>query len=234
MIVKRINVQKEYLFFVQYDINIIVHHEMTERAANGRIHTTEWEDVQYQFGNKVGQYICKEADILQQRKNDEKPDDYATFQPFLEKIQDTFSVASGSDDDELAMLRKERLQTLRSSQKPRKNIIETSYEKYIENVTERSLKQGVLLVIYDPSISHCQKLLYILDRVDNKELNSVAVVAISTAEARLQIEEHELPCVVLYWQGTVVRTLHGSSVWGGDDMDEHKVLLQLKQMPFVR
>src|SRR3989338_7865747 len=43
---------------------------MAERTADNRIRTTEWEEIQYKHGNKVGQYERREMEIVAQKLAD--------------------------------------------------------------------------------------------------------------------------------------------------------------------
>ena len=62
---------------------------MVERTAEGRIRTTEWEDIQYKHGNCVGQYRDKELEIMLQKLKDQNPDLHLeAYDPTAEKVRD--------------------------------------------------------------------------------------------------------------------------------------------------
>lgn len=62
---------------------------MVERTADGRLRTTEWEDIQYKHGNRVGQYRDREIDIVAQKLADANPDaQLESYDPIRERVQE--------------------------------------------------------------------------------------------------------------------------------------------------
>lgn len=77
---------------------------MVERTADGRIRTTEWEDIQYKHGNRVGQYRDREIDIVAQKLADGQIDSQLrTYDPLTEKVAEKVrrgGYGNPDDDDE--------------------------------------------------------------------------------------------------------------------------------------
>eukprot|EP00758_Cryptobia_borreli_P015977 Tbor_TRINITY_DN6068_c2_g1::TRINITY_DN6068_c2_g1_i1::g.10712::m.10712 len=62
---------------------------MVERTADGRIRTSEWEDIQYKHGNRVGKYRDNEMQLLAQRISDANPNvELKPYDPNEEKVRD--------------------------------------------------------------------------------------------------------------------------------------------------
>ncbi|KNH09433.1 hypothetical protein XU18_0118 [Perkinsela sp. CCAP 1560/4] len=192
---------------------------MIERTAEGRINTTDWEDVQYRFGNKVGAYVHRESEILDQQEREKAPDTFPVYDPMMEKRAD-----SEGSDTELENIRAQIRRDLIASRKPHAHIEKTDYAHYWKAVTEQSMQRNVLLVIYEEHIGECTKLLNILNELAKNELKTISIVCIRADEARVCMEPSHLPCVVIYSMGAVVHTWYGSAIWGGKSMDENRVL----------
>ena len=126
---------------------------MVERSADGRIRTTEWEDIQYKHGNKVGKYQTLEAEIIAQKLMDSHPNVLLkAYDPIAEKVEDKaarggFDVdhggniddVSSDDDDALAVLRKRRLQEMKTqAAKSHGALRHIAGSEYVAEITEGS------------------------------------------------------------------------------------------------
>ncbi|MDP2060264.1 MAG: hypothetical protein Q8J97_11025, partial [Flavobacteriaceae bacterium] len=81
---------------------------MVERSADERIRTTEWEDIQYKHGNKVGKYIDGEFQIIAQRIADANPNlQLRAYDAQEERVRDKlarggYDVEEGTTIEDLA------------------------------------------------------------------------------------------------------------------------------------
>lgn len=71
-----------------------------ERSADNRIRTTEWEDIQYKHGNRVGKYQTQELEILTQRLADKHQNaGLRSYDPQQERLSARYEQLSDEDDD---------------------------------------------------------------------------------------------------------------------------------------
>ncbi len=77
---------------------------MCERTADHRIRTTEWEEIQYKHGNKIGQYEHRELEIVAQKLADRHADaPLVTHDAVRERArerQERNYVSARNDDDD--------------------------------------------------------------------------------------------------------------------------------------
>ena len=195
---------------------------MSERFADGRIITTDWEDVQYRFGNKVGQYVDHTGAILKQKESN----DAENFAVFHRKS----SLYDLSSDEELTEIRNKRKATLASRAPKFLHISETTYDDYIQNVTERSAQQQVLLIVYKFENTDCMHLMQILDAIAEDYMENTNLVRILLDNSGLQLSDTQLPCVVHYVNRAVVDTYFGNQTWGGSAISRKSVLCQCERI----
>mmetsp|Transcript_10270 Transcript_10270/g.15447 ORF Transcript_10270/g.15447 Transcript_10270/m.15447 type:complete len:211 (-) Transcript_10270:34-666(-) len=204
---------------------------MTERTADARIHTTDWEDVQYRFGNKVGQYVNREEEILKQKAKE--TESFPVYESTTENIGGSPKDADSSSD-ELELIRERMRKSRKVSRWSHNHIEETNFANYTRAVTDKSKLRNVLLVIYDNQESGGMKFLDILESLASEELYMMSIVSITAQEARMSLLPVHLPCVVFYSKGKVVHTTYGTTQWGGECMDESTVLEYVTREGFRR
>lgn len=188
-----------------------------ERSADNRIRTTEWEDVQYKYGNRVGKYETHELEILAQKIADKNQDTCLTaYDPHAEKVADKLErggyecdnaasadVAAIEDpddeDDALAAFRRRRLLELQQQQaKERFGVLRhIPGADYVAEVTEGSAACWVVAVLIKPGHSDCEALLTVLRTVAQRQ-RTVKFVSMISTEAIPNFPDRHLPCVLLY------------------------------------
>jgi hypothetical protein len=206
---------------------------MVERTADGRIRTTEWEDVQYKHGNKVGQYTTNEMEILAQRLVAANPNlQLQAYDPVAEKVcdkqdrggydaTDPTDPESGSpdggaddDDDVLAAFRRRRLAEMQREQQTHVFGLVKRIDgaDYVREITEASASCWVVGVMMADGHGDCDLLLKVLASVAqrNREVKFVSLVA---RQAIPNFPEKHLPCVLLYHKGDMKAQLTGAEHW---------------------
>jgi hypothetical protein len=207
---------------------------MVERTADGRIRTTEWEDIQYKHGNKVGQYETREMEILAQRIVASNPNlQLQAYDPVAEKVQDKRdrggydgpdptdpdSAGAGEacdddDDDVLAAYRQRRLAELQRQEQTHVfgAVKAISGSDYVREITEASSSCWVVGVMMADGHADCDLLLNVLAKVAqrNRDVKFVSLVA---KQAVPNFPDKHLPCVLLYHKGDMKAQLTGPEHW---------------------
>ncbi|KAG5477671.1 hypothetical protein LSCM1_04964 [Leishmania martiniquensis] len=204
-----------------------------ERTADRRIHTTEWEDIQYRFGNRVGKYATHEGEILAQSIADNNQNACLTaYNTHAEKVaaklerggyecgegrgEDSTGLLVDSDDedDALAAIRRKRLMDLqRQRAMERFGVLRhIPGADYVAEVTEASSTCWVVAALMKPGHSDCESLLTVLRTMAQRH-RSVKFVWMVSTEAVPNFPDGHLPCVLLYRDREVKKQLTGLAVW---------------------
>ncbi|KPA79010.1 hypothetical protein ABB37_05552 [Leptomonas pyrrhocoris] len=188
-----------------------------ERTADNRIHTTEWEDVQYKYGNRVGKYETHELEILAQKIADKNQNTcLVAYDPHAEKVADKLErggydceEGSGKDvaavedsddeDDALAAIRRRRILELqRQKAADRFGVLRhIPGADYVTEVTEASATCWVVAVLIRPGNSDCEALLAVLRTVAQRH-KALKFVSMISTDAIPNFPDRHLPCVLLY------------------------------------
>ncbi|CCW62469.1 unnamed protein product [Phytomonas sp. EM1] len=202
-----------------------------EREAAGRIRTTEWEEIQYKYGNKVGKYQTHELEILAQKIAEKNEDTcLRSYNPYEEKLEDKLNqrfggekghddevpnIGSSDDDDEvLCEIRQRRMAELKKQfQTECFGILRhISGADYVKEITDSSDKNWVVAALIKPGHSDCESLLNVLRTVAQRNRDTKFVSMIST-EAIPNFPEKHLPCVLLYKNKCVKKQITGLEAW---------------------
>jgi len=207
---------------------------MSTRTAEGRIRTTEWEDVQYKFGNAVGQYFdeAQERKILEQKAREANPaNPCPVFNPLAEKAEarDEAQNSDDEDDDALAAFRKQRRAEIESTSKtPQFGVVKhISAESYVAEVTEASLRSWVILLMMELKHTKCEQLLAVFHTLSAK-YRDVKFVTIKSTDAVKNFPISELPCVLLYHKQSLHKQLIGLEPWGGRNVTSETAIMALQ------
>lgn len=188
-----------------------------ERSADNRIRTTEWEDVQYKYGNRVGKYETHELEILAQKIADKNQDTcLVAYDPKAEKVadklerggyeaaedaaQDTAAIADSDDeDDALAAFRRRRMAELQRQKASEcfGVLRHVAGADYVTEVTEASATCWVVAVLIKPGHSDCEALLTVLRTVAQRH-RAIKFVSMISTDAIPNFPDRHLPCVLLY------------------------------------
>ena len=199
---------------------------MVERTADGRIRTTQWEDIQYKHGNRVGQYVNHELDIMAQRIGDKHINsELQPYDPTAEKLKDKEERGNpagddvGEDDDDdgaIAAYRQRRLAELQKQQGQvafgRVRSIRGS--DYVTEVTNSSTKCCVVVLLSQEGHAECRSLREVFDSVSAAHTD-IKFVEIPATEAIPNFPMKHLPCVLVYWATKMVQQVTGMDTWGG-------------------
>ncbi|KAL7701558.1 phosducin [Lotmaria passim] len=203
-----------------------------ERTADNRIHTTEWEDVQYKYGNRVGKYQTHELEILAQKIADKNQNTCLTaYDPQAERVADklerggydcereaeTDVAAVGEeddDDDALIAIRKRRILELqRKTAMERFGVLRhVPGADYVAEVTEASATCWVVAALIKPGHSDCEALLTVLRTVAQRH-KAVKFVSLISTEAIPSFPDRHLPCVLLYHKKELKKQVTNLDEW---------------------
>ncbi|AIN98651.1 hypothetical protein LPMP_240160 [Leishmania panamensis] len=204
-----------------------------ERTANQRIRTTEWEDVQYRYGNRVGKYETHELQILAQKIADTNQNACLTvYDPHAEKVEAKLErggyerdegrkedgtdliVDSDNEDEALAVIRRRRVMELQQQRATERFGVlrHIPGADYVAEVTEASSTCWVVAVLIKPGHSDCEALLAVLRTVAQRR-RSVKLVSIISTEAIPNFPDRHLPCVLLYKDKELKKQVTGLADW---------------------
>lgn len=203
-----------------------------ERSADNRIRTSEWEDVQYKYGNRVGKYATQELEILAQKIADKNQNTcLEAYDPNAERVRDKlarggFECAEGqeeevqaildSDDEDeaLAAIRQRRLVELqRQKACERFGVLrQVPGTSYVAEVTDSSVATWVVAALVKPAHSACEALLSVLRSVAQRHA-AVKFVSLISTEAIPNFPDRHLPCVLLYKEKELKKQVTGMEEW---------------------
>lgn len=203
-----------------------------ERTADGRIRTTEWEDIQYKHGNKVGKYQTHEMQLLAQRIADANPNiqlkSYdATEEKVRDKLQrggydvdpeevkDIHDIGSDDDDDDaLAAFRQRRMAEIQQIQQTHVFgvVRHIPGSDYVKEITESSENCWVVGIMTSQGLEDCDVLLKVMSQVASRH-RDVKFVSLYAKEAVAKLPDRLLPCVVLYHKGALVCQMTQLDQW---------------------
>eukprot|EP00670_Eutreptiella_braarudii_P007333 CAMPEP_0174287258 /NCGR_PEP_ID=MMETSP0809-20121228/15087_1 /TAXON_ID=73025 ORGANISM="Eutreptiella gymnastica-like, Strain CCMP1594" /NCGR_SAMPLE_ID=MMETSP0809 /ASSEMBLY_ACC=CAM_ASM_000658 /LENGTH=232 /DNA_ID=CAMNT_0015383723 /DNA_START=18 /DNA_END=713 /DNA_ORIENTATION=+ len=205
----------------------------------GPIQTTEWSDIQYKFGNKVGKYADPELEqkILEQRLKQTvddfvenfNPNDYKTLEEVEAELEESYD-----DDRELERLRAQRIAEMQQqAQAPSFGVVRRIEKSdYVAQVNNAGDGIPVVLLLMLPQHHDCLRLKRSFEEIAAKHMGTKFLEIIST-ECIPNFPERQLPCVIIYKDGSLVKQLTGLNSWGGEKFTTDDVLYELHKMGVV-
>lgn len=203
-----------------------------QREADNPIRTTEWEDIQYEFGNRVGKYETHEAEILQQKAaKSQLNKNLVAYDPEKEKQKDreertvdksesvggSHEEAPDSDDDDffLAKMRQQRLDELKKRMQDERFGVLRSIpgSEYVKEITEDSARCWVVAILVQPGHSDCEALLTVMRTVAQRQKSIKFVSMLYTEAIDKSFPQTLLPCVLLYHEKKLQQQLTGAEHW---------------------
>jgi hypothetical protein len=199
--------------------------------------TTEWADIQYKHGNKVGAYADPELEqkILQQKMQheiDDVLDAVVSDQQYRdmrtkEHEDDVREKSDSEDDEEAAMkrMREKRLKELHAqAARPQWGTIKTiSRDEYMQEVNGAPKGVWVILLLVTPSNGDCDFLANILNKLAAKHRFVKFVAGFVREIIGENFPEKQCPVVMFYKDGTSQKTVTGLEPWGGRKTTEAEV-----------
>lgn len=209
---------------------------MAERTADNRIRTTEWEEIQYKHGNKVGQYERREMEIVAQKLADRHIDapleSHDNIREAMrdrqlrghEDAEDLYDedkqmaeeILGGEDDeDEIIMRhRRARMKALEEAQSQNRfgRIRAIKGHNYISEITEASANAFVVAALVEDNNEGCLDLLQVLESVAAKYPH-IKFVCCKSTEAIPNFPQKHLPCVVVYSGGALQHQVTSMDPW---------------------
>eukprot|EP01062_Namystynia_karyoxenos_P069270 TRINITY_DN64798_c0_g1_i1.p1 TRINITY_DN64798_c0_g1~~TRINITY_DN64798_c0_g1_i1.p1 ORF type:complete len:287 (+),score=128.17 TRINITY_DN64798_c0_g1_i1:87-863(+) len=193
------------------------------RTASNDIVTTEWEDVQYKFGNKVGKYATQEEEIKQQKLMKSLVDDIIeNYDPLehrtAEELDQMLEEDGRADDDEDAVIRyrRQRRQEMLEQQRGQRHgsVRHITKPEYVNEVSKAG--EGVWVVVVLVEEGHEQSDALRRACTEAAERNpTVKFVTIRSTDAIENFPRKHLPTVLLYINGEMRKQIVGSEAWGG-------------------
>ena len=212
---------------------------MFNPSQEAPIQTTEWSDIQYKFGNKVGKYADPEMEqkILEQRLkkivedtvDNYNANDYKTLEQIDEELEDAYD-----DDRELERLRQQRIAEMNATATKSTFGRVRKIEKvdYVAEVTNAGEGIPVVLLLMQPGHSDCARLKRSFDECACKYSDTKFLEIMST-ECIPGFPEKQLPCVIIYKNGNLVKQLTGLNPWGGPKFTNEDVAYELHRMKVI-
>ena len=226
---------------------------MVERTADAKIRTTEWEDIQYKHGNRVGQYRDKEHIILAQKLVEAHQNGHLqAYDPVAEKVQDKDerggydkdpdaaaaddSEGSDAEDDFLAQYRAQRKAKLVEQVSANKlgRLRKIPGATYVAEVTEASAnKTWVLAALIAEGKEECDRLLRNFDQVAALH-PAVKFVYMVAKEAVAKFPDKQAPVTLIYCDGALVGQVAGIEGWGGARMAPETIVAALADRGIIK
>lgn len=201
-----------------------------ERSADHHIHTTEWEDIQYKYGNRVGKYATQELEILAQKiavksgdmcleaydpDRERRDAKLERRGPGSDADEEAFNNSSDSDEDiALEAIRRHRIVELQKQAATEHFGVlrHVPGKDYVKEVTDASEKNWVVAVLVIPGHSDCEALLNVFRTVATRH-REVKFVSMISTEAIVSFPDRHLPCALLYKDRTLRHQVSGLSAW---------------------
>ena len=209
---------------------------MTERTADNRIRTTEWEEIQYKHGNKVGQYERRELEIVAQKLADRHIDaplethdkireamrerderGHEGQEDLYDEDRDMAEAVIEGEDDEDEIINRYRLARLKAMQdaqaQNRFGRVKTiKGHNYIQEITEASADADVVGALIEDNHDGCLDLMRIFETLAAKHPH-IKFVACKSTEAIPNFPQKHLPCVVVYSQKALQHQVTSMDPW---------------------
>eukprot|EP01061_Rhynchopus_euleeides_P032670 TRINITY_DN5434_c0_g1_i1.p1 TRINITY_DN5434_c0_g1~~TRINITY_DN5434_c0_g1_i1.p1 ORF type:complete len:262 (+),score=117.60 TRINITY_DN5434_c0_g1_i1:107-892(+) len=192
------------------------------RTATNEIVTTEWEDIQYKHGNKVGAYATQEEEILRQKTMkdmiEEAIDNYDPLENrTVEQLDEMLQEDGRGDDDEDALVayRRKRREEMLEKQRGKRfgNIRHITKSQYVDEVSKAGDDLWVLCMLIEEGDDSCNWLLRIMGEVADRQ-PQIKIVSIKSTDAIANFPKQLLPTVLVYQSGVMQRQLNGLQAFG--------------------
>eukprot|EP01013_Petalomonas_cantuscygni_P041141 TRINITY_DN73526_c0_g1_i1.p2 TRINITY_DN73526_c0_g1~~TRINITY_DN73526_c0_g1_i1.p2 ORF type:complete len:257 (+),score=56.55 TRINITY_DN73526_c0_g1_i1:238-1008(+) len=190
--------------------------------------TTEWEDIQYKHGNKVGKYVTHEAEVLAAKMKDIEGDSFEDAPDPLQSVATKALHEQLEDDDEdeavLQELRRRRLEMMQHTAAAmqfgsvRGPIARSDY---IQEVTKAPKGVAVVLLLVEDGHSACGAVLRSLQALATR-FPRTKFLTIRSTDAIPNFPAAQLPAVLIYRDGGMKRQITGPNTLGGLDSSPDK------------
>ncbi|KAJ9442958.1 Viral IAP-associated factor-like protein [Diplonema papillatum] len=193
------------------------------RTANNDITTTEWEDIQYKFGNKVGKYATQEEEIQQQKMKDIIEEAIVSYDPLesrtVEQLDEMLEEDGRADNDEdvLVAYRRQRKAEMLARQQGSVfgSIRHITKPEYVDVITKAGEGIWVLVLLVEEGDDHSSMLLRIMGEVAERHPH-LKFVSIKSTDAIATFPKANLPTVLLYNTGDMKKQITGLQAWAED------------------
>lgn len=192
------------------------------RTANNDLVTSEWEDVQYKFGNKTGKYATHEAELKQQKAMKALVEDFvADYNPLehrtVEELDKMLEEDALGDEDEDAIVRyrEQRRQEMLERQRGQRHVgvRRIAKSEYISEVNRAGEGVWVVLLLIEEGHADCDALLRGCTEAAERNPR-IKFLTIKSTDAIENFPRAELPKVLLYFEEKMHRQVDGMMPWG--------------------
>jgi len=193
------------------------------RTANKDLVTSEWEDIQYKHGNKVGKYATHEEELKQQKEMKKFVEDFvADYDPLenrtveeLDKMLEEDGLAD-EDEDAIVQYREQRRQEMLERQRGQRHggVRQIAKSEYISEVNRAGDGVWVVLLLVEEGHNDCDALLRACtEAADRNPL--IKFLTIKSTDAIENFPRDQLPKVLFYYEEKMQRQIDGMAAWGG-------------------
>lgn len=200
--------------------------------ANGV--TTEWEDIHVKLGN----YLPREKEKTGREIYDETVEEESKKNPYASKTDEEIKIAKEEnsdleDDEELKEYERKRMEELKAlAAKPKfGRLILLRREDYIKEVNEAPKGVYVVLFLYNDGLPDSRELEKILDHLSKKYV-FVKFLKILAEDCIKNIEDVNIPAMIVYFNGTLIRQYIPAAVFfgGKGKLNLNKVEITLSKL----
>eukprot|EP01060_Flectonema_neradi_P019835 TRINITY_DN27352_c0_g1_i1.p1 TRINITY_DN27352_c0_g1~~TRINITY_DN27352_c0_g1_i1.p1 ORF type:complete len:259 (+),score=59.57 TRINITY_DN27352_c0_g1_i1:65-841(+) len=191
------------------------------RTANDEIVTTEWEDIQYKFGNKVGKYATREEEIRQQKEMKDIIENVIdNYDPLenrtVEQLDEMLQEDGRGDDDEDALVAYRRARRMEELERQRGtkfgSIRHITKSEYVSEVSKAGEDIWVLCLLIEEGNAHCEYLLRIMSDIAERN-SALKIVSIKSTDAIDKFPASHLPTVLVYHSGEMKKQITTLKPW---------------------
>eukprot|EP01059_Diplonema_ambulator_P016811 TRINITY_DN28790_c0_g1_i1.p1 TRINITY_DN28790_c0_g1~~TRINITY_DN28790_c0_g1_i1.p1 ORF type:complete len:261 (+),score=91.24 TRINITY_DN28790_c0_g1_i1:55-837(+) len=190
------------------------------RTATNEIVTTEWEDIQYKFGNKVGKYATQEEEIQRQKMKDMIEQAIDEYDPLENRNMDELNEMleedglADEDEDAIQKYRRLRRQEMLEQQKGQRfdGIRHITKQEYVSEVSKAAEGVWVVCMLIEEGHVGCMQLMKAMADVAERN-QTVKFVSIKSTDAVQNFPKGNLPCVLIYHSSELMKQLVGLQAW---------------------
>jgi len=193
------------------------------RTANNDLVTSEWEDIQYKHGNKVGKYATHEEELKQQREMKKFVENFvADYDPLenrnveeLDKMLEEDGLAD-EDEDAIVRYREQRRAEMLERQRGQRHggVRQITKSEYISEVNRAGDGVWVVLLLIEEGHMDCDALLRACTEAAERNPR-IKFLTIKSTDAIENFPRDQLPKVLLYFEEQMQRQVDGMAPWGG-------------------
>jgi len=212
------------------------------RTANNELVTSEWEEIQYKHGNKVGKYATHEEELKQQREMKKFVENFvAEYDPLenrtVEELDKMLEEDGLGDEDEDAIVRyrEQRRREMLERQRGQRHgsVRHIAKNEYVSQVNGAGEGVWVVLMLVEEGQPDCDALRRACTEAAER-LPRIKFLTIKSTDAIENFPRERLPMVLLYRDGEMQRQVDGMAPWGGKRPSSEDIESALRRLGPLR